>query len=115
MYQAGSKEWDENYAKMVEERKKSESEPYIVGTPEWASEFEKKYKETTDTRRPPRHGRDQWFLSLRQILRPDLKTMSLFSWIYGMANAIQQESSLLKLEEPESMCLKQNMSDGKRY
>ena len=42
MYKAGTKQWDENYAKLVEERSKSESEPYIVGTPEWASKIEKK-------------------------------------------------------------------------
>ena len=42
MYKAGTKQWDENYAKLVEERSRSETEPYIVGTPEWASEFEKK-------------------------------------------------------------------------
>ena len=42
MYQPGTKEWDENYARLVEERKQSQSQPYIVGTPEWASEFEKK-------------------------------------------------------------------------
>ena len=42
MYQYGTKEWDENYAKIVEERKKSEQKPYIVGTPEWVYEFEKK-------------------------------------------------------------------------
>jgi putative sterol carrier protein len=48
MYKAGTKEWDENYAKLVEERKKTESKPYIVTTPEWASEFEKKVQ--TDDR-----------------------------------------------------------------
>jgi len=42
MYQYAIKEWDENYAKIVEERKKSEQKPYIMGTPEWVSEFEKK-------------------------------------------------------------------------
>jgi len=42
MYKAGTKEWDDNYTKLTEERMKSESEPYIVGTPEWASAFEKK-------------------------------------------------------------------------
>jgi putative sterol carrier protein len=42
MYQPGTKEWDENYARLVEERKKTEPQPYVVGTPEWASEFEKK-------------------------------------------------------------------------
>ena len=41
MYQPGTKEWDENYSRFVEERKKAESEPYIVLTPEWASQFEK--------------------------------------------------------------------------
>jgi putative sterol carrier protein len=41
MYQVGTKEWDENYARLVEERTRSESEPYIVGTPEWAAEIEK--------------------------------------------------------------------------
>ena len=41
MYQFKTKEWDENYAKIVEERKKSEKKPYIVGTPEWVSAFEK--------------------------------------------------------------------------
>jgi len=45
MYQAGSEEWENKYAELIEERKKSESEPYIVGTPEWASEFEKKIQE----------------------------------------------------------------------
>ena len=45
MYQYGTKEWDDNYAKIVEERKKSEQKPYIVGTPEWVSEFEKKIQE----------------------------------------------------------------------
>ncbi len=48
MYKAGTKEWDENYAKLMEERKKTESKPYIVSTPEWASEFEKKVQ--TDDR-----------------------------------------------------------------
>jgi hypothetical protein len=38
----GTKEWDESYDRMVEDRKKTMSRPYIVGTPEWASEFEKK-------------------------------------------------------------------------
>jgi putative sterol carrier protein len=42
MEKVGTKQWDESYAKMVEERRRSESEPYIVGTPEWASTFEKK-------------------------------------------------------------------------
>ena len=42
MYQAGTEEWENKYAELVEERKMSESEPYVVGTPEWASEFEKK-------------------------------------------------------------------------
>jgi putative sterol carrier protein len=42
MYQPGTKEWDENYARLVEERKKTQPQPYVVGTPEWASEFEKK-------------------------------------------------------------------------
>ena len=41
MYQSGTKEWDENYARFVEERRKTESEPYIVLTPEWVSQFEK--------------------------------------------------------------------------
>ena len=36
----GTKEWDENYAKLIEERKKSEEKPYVVGTPEWIAEFE---------------------------------------------------------------------------
>lgn len=55
MYKAGTKEWDENYTKLLEERKKTESKPYIVLTPEWASEFEKKvqtddrYKEVAKT------------------------------------------------------------------
>ena len=55
MYKAGTKEWDENYAKLVEERNKSESKPYIVLTPEWVSEFEKmvqaddRYKEVART------------------------------------------------------------------
>ena len=55
MYQPGTKEWDENYARLVEERKQSQSQPYIVGTPEWASEFEKriqgddKYKNAAKT------------------------------------------------------------------
>ena len=55
MYQAGTEEWDEYYAKLVEERKRSQSRPYIVGTPEWASEFEEriqgdgKYKEAAKT------------------------------------------------------------------
>ena len=42
MDKPGTKQWDERYAKLVEERLKSESEPYIVGTPEWASKIEKK-------------------------------------------------------------------------
>jgi putative sterol carrier protein len=42
MYQYGTKQWDEAYATLVEQRKKSEQEPYILGTPEWVSEFEAK-------------------------------------------------------------------------
>jgi putative sterol carrier protein len=55
MYEAGTKEWDENYAKLVEERKKIESKPYTVLTPEWVSEFEKtvqgdeRYKQVAKT------------------------------------------------------------------
>ena len=45
MYKVGTEHWDENYVKLVEERSRSESEPYIVVTPEWASEFEKKMEE----------------------------------------------------------------------
>ena len=41
MYQAGTKEWDEHYAKLVEERKASESQPYTMLTPEWVYAFEK--------------------------------------------------------------------------
>lgn len=42
MYQYGTEEWGEAYATLVEERRKPESKPYIVCTPEWVSEFEKK-------------------------------------------------------------------------
>jgi len=42
MYQYGTKEWDEAYAKLVEERMKVEPKPFILGTPEWVYEFEKK-------------------------------------------------------------------------
>jgi putative sterol carrier protein len=42
MYQVGTNEWDEHYGRLVEERRGSESEPYVVGTPEWASKFEEK-------------------------------------------------------------------------
>jgi putative sterol carrier protein len=42
MYLYGTKEWDEAYATLVEERRRGESEPFILGTPEWVSEFEKK-------------------------------------------------------------------------
>jgi putative sterol carrier protein len=55
MYQPGTKEWEENYAKLVEERKKSETKPYVIGTPEWADEFkikiqgDKRYKEAAKT------------------------------------------------------------------
>jgi len=42
MYQAGTEEWENKYAELIKERKMSESGPYVVGTPEWASEFEKK-------------------------------------------------------------------------
>lgn len=42
MYAPGTKEWNENYDALVEERKKSVPTPYILFTPEWVSEFEKK-------------------------------------------------------------------------
>jgi len=42
MYEIGTKEWDENYARMIEERRRTIPQPYVVGTPEWASEMEKK-------------------------------------------------------------------------
>jgi putative sterol carrier protein len=45
MYQYGTQEWDDAYVKIVEQRKESESKPYIVGTPEWVSEFERKIQE----------------------------------------------------------------------
>jgi putative sterol carrier protein len=41
MYKYGTDEWNENYAKLVEKRTESEPKPYIVGTPEWISAFEK--------------------------------------------------------------------------
>jgi putative sterol carrier protein len=45
-YQYGTTEWDEAYAKLIDERKKTETEPYILYTPEWVSEFEKKIQES---------------------------------------------------------------------
>jgi hypothetical protein len=54
-YPVGTRQWDENYARLVEERTRSESPPYIVGTPEWAASFEakirgdEKYKEAAKT------------------------------------------------------------------
>jgi putative sterol carrier protein len=42
MYQHGTKGWDEAYAKLIEERMKVEPKPFILGTPEWVYEFEKK-------------------------------------------------------------------------
>jgi len=42
MYQYGTQEWDEAYAKMIEERRNTEQAPFILGTPEWVDEFEKK-------------------------------------------------------------------------
>ena len=45
MYRFGTQEWDDAYATLVDKRKRSESPPYIVGTPEWVSEFEKTIQE----------------------------------------------------------------------
>jgi putative sterol carrier protein len=42
MYRYGTKEWDEAYANMIEERRNTEPVPFILGTPEWVYEFEKK-------------------------------------------------------------------------
>jgi putative sterol carrier protein len=42
MYQYGTKEWDKAYASMIEERRNTEPAPFVLGTPEWVSEFEKK-------------------------------------------------------------------------
>ncbi|HUT69633.1 MAG TPA: hypothetical protein VMW89_03060 [Desulfatiglandales bacterium] len=42
MHQYRTKEWDEAYANLVEERMKVEPKPFILGTPEWVYEFEKK-------------------------------------------------------------------------
>jgi len=42
MYQYGTTEWDEAYAKLVDERIKGEPTPFILGTPEWVYEFEKR-------------------------------------------------------------------------
>ena len=47
-YQYGNKEWDEAYAKLVEERKRAETKPYVLFTPEWVSEFEKKIQESEE-------------------------------------------------------------------
>ena len=47
-YQYGTKEWDEAYAKLVEERKRVETKPYVLFTPEWVSEFEKKIQESDE-------------------------------------------------------------------
>lgn len=42
MYEIGTTEWDENYARMVEDRRQTIPQPWVVGTPEWVSEMEKK-------------------------------------------------------------------------
>ncbi len=42
MYNAGSEDWEEKYAKLVTDRKASQSKPYMVLSPEWASEVEEK-------------------------------------------------------------------------
>ncbi|UCE35446.1 MAG: hypothetical protein JSV40_05985, partial [Deltaproteobacteria bacterium] len=42
MYQYGTKEWDESYTNMIEERRNTEPAPFILGTPEWVYEFQKK-------------------------------------------------------------------------
>ena len=55
MYNAGSEDWEEKYAQLVKDRKASQSKPYIVLSPEWASEVEEKiqndgrYKEVAKT------------------------------------------------------------------
>ena len=55
MYNVGSEDWDEKYTKLVKDRKESQSKPYIVLSPEWASEVEEKiqndgrYKEVAKT------------------------------------------------------------------
>ena len=41
-YTAGTEEWNEHYDNMVQDRKQTMPQPYIVGTPEWTSAFEKK-------------------------------------------------------------------------
>jgi len=42
MNNAGSEDWEEKYAKLVTNRKASQSKPYMVLSPEWASEIEEK-------------------------------------------------------------------------
>ena len=42
MYNAGSEDWGKKYGDLVKERKESQSKPYIVLSPEWASEIEEK-------------------------------------------------------------------------
>lgn len=41
MYKYGTDEWNEAYSKLVEERKESQSKPYVAFTPEWISDYEK--------------------------------------------------------------------------
>lgn len=47
MYNFGPEEWEEKYAQLVKERKGSRSKPYLVLTPEWASEMEEKIQNDT--------------------------------------------------------------------
>lgn len=55
MYNAGSEDWEKKYAELIKDRKASQSKPYIVLTPEWASKIEEKiqndrrYKEVAKT------------------------------------------------------------------
>ena len=55
MYNAGSSDWEKKYAELVKGRKASQSKPYIVLSPEWASKIEEKiqndrrYKEVAKT------------------------------------------------------------------
>jgi putative sterol carrier protein len=42
MYNAGSEDWEKKYAKLVKDRIESQSKPYMVLSPEWASEMEEK-------------------------------------------------------------------------
>ena len=89
MYNYETKEWHEEYDKLVEERKKSQSKPYTFLTPEWASMFSDMIQEDEKYKKVSKNWAGSLVLVFEKDESAGIDHDILFTWTWWGLNAVQ--------------------------